>query len=74
MKRASYRHAVAWIGDMDSAGEADALDAEAVSELVSVCLVADIFDVETERVARDVVRWRNRTARDNAREARKEAR
>lgn len=58
MKRASYRAAVDWIAQNDSAADADAFDPEAAAYLVSSVLVADIFDVDPERVGRDVVRRR----------------
>lgn len=61
MKRASYREACAWVAANDSAGEgADAFDPKQVGHLVSSILVADIFDVPTERVGQDVVRARRR--------------
>lgn len=60
MKRASYRHAIRWIALNDSAGEDDALDPEAVSQLVTAALVVDLFAVSDERVGRDVVRERKR--------------
>lgn len=63
MKRASYRNAIEWIARNDSAGDDDADDPEVAASLVSSVLVADIFDVETERVGRDVVRRRAAIAR-----------
>lgn len=59
-KRASYRYAVAWIAENDSAGDADSLDPVAVSELITAQLVADIFGVSPEKVGRDIVRYRER--------------
>ena len=58
MKRASYREAVAWIAYNDDPGSSDSRDAEAVRGMISVGLVADIFGVDSERVAADVVRIR----------------
>ena len=58
MKRASYRDAIDWIAQNDSAGDDDAYEPERVRELVSSVLVADIFGVESERVGRDVVKRR----------------
>lgn len=58
MKRASYRHAIEWIAHNDSAADDGADDPEIVAELVSSALVADIFGIDTERVGRDVVRFR----------------
>lgn len=55
MKRASYRHAVEWIAYNDD----DAcMEEEIVREQVTVLLVADLFGVDSERVARDVMRKR----------------
>lgn len=56
MKRASYRHAVEFIALND---EPTILDADAMTYYATVMLVADLFDVSTERVARNVVRYRN---------------
>lgn len=42
----------------DSAGDLDALDPEVVSGLTTVVLVADLFEVEPEKVGRDVVKFR----------------
>lgn len=58
MRRASYRAAVRWIAENDAPG--DDLTVEEYAGLVSVCLVADLFDVDQERVAADVVRCRER--------------
>jgi len=60
MKRASYRYAVAWIAENDSAGDDNALDPEVVSELITAQLVADLFDVPPEKVGRDIVRYRKK--------------
>lgn len=55
MKRASYRDAIDWVAQNDSAGDEGNLHPETVSELVSSHLVADIFGVEYIKVGRDVV-------------------
>ena len=55
MKRASYRFAVQWIADED---EPLNLDVQDVSHSVTVGLIADLFEVTTARVARDVIRRR----------------
>jgi hypothetical protein len=60
VKRASYRHAVRWIASNDSSGDEDALEVDEVSSLISVALIAEIFDTDSEKVARDVVRARKR--------------
>ena len=58
VKRASYRYAVAWIAENDSAADDDSLDPEVVSELITAQLVADLFGVPDEKVGRDIVRLR----------------
>lgn len=60
VKRASYKAAIAWIAEYDSAADADSLDPVAVSELITAQLVADIFGVPAEKVGRDIVRYRER--------------
>lgn len=60
MKRASYRYAVRWIAENDSAGDTDALEVGPVSELITTVLVADLFDVSPERIAADIIRERRR--------------
>lgn len=69
MKRASYRDAVDWIANNDSAGDPDALDAEAAGSLVSAVLVADIFEVPSDKVGADIVRRRRKLfpPKDNTR-------
>lgn len=57
MKRASYRDAIDFIALNDEAAERDP---ELVAGFVTVVLVASIFGVEPERVAKDVVRYRER--------------
>ena len=66
MKRASYRDAIDFIAFNDEDGSDDHLDEEAVKAMASVLLVASIFDVERERVARDVVRLRVKEAKAEA--------
>lgn len=61
MKRPSYQSAIEWIAYNDEAGSADAMRPELVAELVTSCLVADIFDVAAARVGRDVVLHRINT-------------
>lgn len=58
MKRPSYRRAVQWVADNDSSGEPGAYDADEVEGMLSVALVADMFELSTVRVAKDVVRRR----------------
>jgi len=58
MNRAIYRAAIHWIAQNDSAADDDAHDPDRVAELVTACLIADIFDVDPLRVGRDIVRAR----------------
>lgn len=55
MRRPTYGSAVLWIALNDETAETDA---ERIAQLISVVLVADIFGVEPERVARDVLERR----------------
>jgi hypothetical protein len=55
MKRRGYRFGVAWIADNDDPSE---LDPEVVAGFISALLLADLFSVEPERVAADVIRAR----------------
>lgn len=57
MKRAGYREAVAWIAWNDEGAEREL---DVIADSVTVCLVADLFGLEPERVARDVLRKRVR--------------
>jgi len=61
--RAGYRRAVLWIAHNDSNGDSDALELDAVSWLVSVCLVADLFGKKNEEVGAAVIRERKRAAK-----------
>jgi hypothetical protein len=58
VKRASYRDAIDWIAQNDSAGDPDSHDAEVAGSLVSAVLIADIFDVSSEKVGADIARRR----------------
>lgn len=60
MRRASYRTAVLWVARNDEPGETDA---QLFVPLLSVQLIADLFEVQPSRVARDVVRVREREAK-----------
>ena len=62
MKRASCREAVAWIARNDDEGSPDALEVDTVRGMLTVVLTADLFGVDAERVARDVVRYRMKRA------------
>lgn len=57
MKRANYREGIDIIAMNDDPME---MDVEAVSESITVMLLAELFGVERERVARDVVRHRTK--------------
>jgi hypothetical protein len=59
MKRASYRHGVEIIALNDEPAE---MDVEVVSAMISVALLADLFGIESLRVAGDVVRYRTDAA------------
>jgi len=60
MRRASYRNAIDWIAEMDSAADDGADDRFTVSELVTSQLIADIFGVDPLKVGADVVRARKK--------------
>jgi hypothetical protein len=68
MKRASYREAIKWIARNDESANDD--DFEATRNLVSVCLIADLFDVATEIVAQEVHRVRAKIKAGEARQMR----
>lgn len=55
MASRGYRFGVAWIADNDEPAERDP---EVLASLISVELLADLFDKEAETVARDVLRLR----------------
>jgi hypothetical protein len=57
MKRASYREAVRWIAFNDEPSETDA---ESIEGYISTLLIADIFDVDPSKVAKDVLKERNK--------------
>ena len=67
LKRASYRDAIDWIAQMDSAGDDDAMDPEVASSLITAVLVADIFGASAEKVGRDVVRRRQTLKKEEER-------
>lgn len=56
MKRASYRNAVNWIAWNDNAGCGEG--AEDIGSYVSSVLIAEIFDVPSSRVGKDIERIR----------------
>jgi hypothetical protein len=58
MKRASYRDAIDWIAQNDGPGDVEALDPKHCAEIVSAVLVADVFDVSSEKVGMDIARRR----------------
>jgi hypothetical protein len=57
MKRASYRAGVYWIAHND---DHDPVTEEEITGMISVALLADLFDVPAERIARDVIRERSK--------------
>jgi len=58
MKRASYRQAIEWIV-MNDEGATDMTEQEC-GELVTACLVADLFGVCSDKVAHDIHRARQK--------------
>lgn len=66
MNRASYRFGVAWIALNDEVGSEDALNEEVVASYISSALLADLFGVLPQRVARDVIRYRRQQAKEAA--------
>ena len=60
MKRASYKEAIAWVALNDSAGDDDALLPDQVKHLITAALVADIFEVDQDKVGEDIVKYRKR--------------
>lgn len=56
MKRASYREAVRWIAVNDNAGNGDSL--YEIEAYVTTLLVADIFDADPVRMAKEIMRIR----------------
>lgn len=57
MKRASYKQAIEYIALND---EPTIRDAEEMTGYATVQLVAEIFDITSQRVAGDVIRFRER--------------
>lgn len=55
MKRPSYKQAVNWIAGNDEPG---ILDREEMMNLISVVMIADLFEVEPIKVADDVIKAR----------------
>lgn len=53
MKRASYREAIRWIADND---DTQWLNDDEPMFSVTAALVADLFDVDTDRVTKDLRR------------------
>lgn len=58
MKRPCYMEAIEWIAYNDGPGDADATDVGRLSGTISVALVADMFGIDQDSVARAVVRYR----------------
>lgn len=59
----SYEDAVSWIAHNHNTGDPEALNEDAVSDDIIVAMVADLFKRERIRVARDIVKERQK-ARD----------
>lgn len=66
MKRASYRDGVDFIAQNDEVNERDP---QVVDGLATVVMLASIFGVSTDRVARDVVRLREKLAKVDGRKS-----
>lgn len=60
MKRASYREAIAWIALNDSAGDLDSNKPDEVKHLVTAALISDLFQVSSDKVGLDIVKYRKR--------------
>jgi hypothetical protein len=60
--RASYRHGVSWIALNDE----PILDADQITGLISIGLLADLFGKDPETVAADVIRYRIRYAEQHS--------
>ena len=56
MQRGSYRFAVEWIALNDNAGDGD--ESKQISGYLTVALLADLFGVLQERIAKDVLTFR----------------
>lgn len=63
-RRLSYQQGVMWIALNDAAGDPDALESVAVSQMISVCLLADLSGRDALSVANDVVRMRHKLIAD----------
>ena len=58
MKRPGYREAIEWVARNDSAGDDNALDAWEAGSLTTAIMLAHLYDVDSDRVGRDIVRKR----------------
>ncbi len=58
MTQPKYLDAVIWISENDSPGDDD--DVEILSGLVTVCMVADLFNIASDIVAQDVLSCRGK--------------
>lgn len=58
MKYPSYKAAIAWVANNESPADDGNNNPYIVSELVSSCLVADLFEVDVLKVGRDVCKMR----------------
>lgn len=56
MRRPGYREFIRWIADNDSPGDCES--EQDCAQLVSACMVRDLFNVSEERVGKDI--WRIR--------------
>lgn len=67
MRSASYRRGLWYIALNDEPTE---MDAEQMQGFASVHLLSELFGVSTERVARDVVRYRRKHEKEEAKAGR----
>lgn len=54
----NYEVAVAWVAENDEPGADWALDVDRVAEMITVALVADLYDLICLDVAEDVIEYR----------------
>ncbi len=57
MQRASYRDGIAWIALND---DPEDRNPDQIALMISVLLLADLFGIEPEKVAADVIAFRNK--------------
>jgi hypothetical protein len=58
MRYPSYKSAIAWVANNDSGLDDGNNNPRIVSELITACMVADLFEVDSLKVGRDVCKVR----------------